>query len=417
VRRRLIVALLAVAAAVGGWAALSAGGGESEHPTGNGALRRPETDRAIAGGEKGSKQRKHRRHARRHRGDGIEIALQDNAVFVAQLYGDRERALAETRALGAGWVRMSVLWYRVAGRSATRARAPRGNPYNWGSYDSAIAAARAHGLRVELSLTGPAPAWASGTRRTGVVRPDAARFGEFAAATARHYRGVVSRYTIWNEPNYVTWLAPRAEAPALYRRLYQAGWSGIKSADPGAQVLFGETAPFALRGRATAPLAFLRAVACAGCPGLHADGYAHHPYDFTNPPDHVYPGADNVTIGTLPRLFGALDSLATAGRLATPTGKPLPVYLTEFGYFASGARALPPSTRAGYLRHAFAIAAGHYPRVRQMLQYMLLSPPRGFTISSFDTSIVSPSGRPGAGYRALSGWAHRAIRMGEARPP
>lgn len=406
-----------MAAAIGGWAALSAGGGDSKHSAGSGAVRRPEQDRKVRGGEDRRRHAHKRAHrTRRHRGGGIEIALQDNAVFIAQLYGNRDRALAQTRALGAGWVRMSVLWYRVT-RAPRSPRPPRGARYNWSSYDSAIAAARAHGLRVELSLTGPAPAWAAGNRRTGVVRPDAARFGEFAAATARHYRGVVPRYTIWNEPNYVTWLAPRAEAPALYRGLYQAAWSGIKSADPGAQVLFGETAPFELRGRATAPLAFLRAVACSGCPPLRADGYAHHPYDFTNPPDHSYPGADNVTIGTLPRLFGALDSLAAAGRLATPAGKALPVYLTEFGYFASGARALPPSTRAAYLRRAFAIAAGHYPRVRQMLQYMLLSPPRGFRISSFDTSIESSSGAPGVAYGALAGWARGAIRSGEASAP
>ena len=67
-----------------------------------------------------------------------------------------------------------------------------------------------------------------------------------------------------------------------------------------------------------------------------ADGYAHHPYDFANPPAAPYPGADNVTMGTLGRLTTALDRLAAAKALRTPDGKPLDVYLTEFGYFASG---------------------------------------------------------------------------------
>lgn len=381
-RRRLtIAALAAVAVGIGAWLLLSDGGDDG---------------------------------GRRAAGAGIEIALQDDGAFVAQIYYDRERALSQTRALGAGWVRMSVLWYRVAGRSAERRRPPANPPYNWASYDSAVSAARAHGLRVELSLSGPAPAWATGNGRVGPDRPDAGRFGQFARAAAQHFRGLVTRYSIWNEPNYVTWLSPRTAAPGLYRRLYQAGWAGIKGADPGAQVLIGETAPFALAGRATAPLGFLRSVACGGCPPLHADGFAHHPYDFTNAPEHSYPGADNVTIGTLPRLFRALDGLARARLLATPAGRPLPVYLTEFGYFASGSRALPPSTRAAYLKRAFDIAADHYPRVRQMLQYMLVPPPRGY---AFDTSLTSRSGIPGPAYGALAEWARRAIRTGRAVPP
>ena len=306
---------------------------------------------------------------------------------------------------------------RVAGRSAARRRAPANSPYNWASYDSAVSAARAHGLRVELSLSGPAPAWATGNGRIGPDRPDARLFGQFARAAAQHFRGLVTRYSIWNEPNYVSWLSPRSAAPGLYRHLYEAGWAGVKAADPGAQVLIGETAPFALRGRATAPLAFLRGVACGGCAPLHADGFAHHPYDFAGPPERRYPGADNVTIGTLPRLFGALDRLARARLLSTPAGRPLPVYLTEFGYFASGSRALPAATRAAYLRRAFDIAARNRPRVRQMLQYMLVAPPRGFVGSRFDTSLASASGAPGPAYAALADWTRRAIGQGRAAAP
>src|SRR5204863_9607900 len=136
-------------------------------------------------------------------------------------------------------------------------------------------------------------------------RPDAHAFGRFARAAALHFRGQVRRYSIWNEPNHDAWLTPAADAPAIYRRLYVAGWSAIKAADSRAQVLFGETGAYAEPGQ-VAPLAFLRAVACRGCPELHADGYAHHPYEFTDPPEYSFPGPDNVTIGTLGRLVTAL---------------------------------------------------------------------------------------------------------------
>ena len=91
--------------------------------------------------------------------------------------------------------------------------------------------------------------------------------------------------------------------PALYTK----GYAAIKAADPAAKVLIGETAPFSKAGLSTSPLAFLRGVTCVNkkykrarsCPALKADGYAHHPYDFAHAPDYQYPGADNVTIGTL----------------------------------------------------------------------------------------------------------------------
>ena len=238
-------------------------------------------------------------------------------------------------------------------------------------------------------------------------RPDARRFGGFARRAALHFRGLIHRYSIWNEPNHVAWIAPLRSAPAVYRRLYKEGWEAINRTDPGAQVLFGETSPYGRPGKVIPPLRFLRAVVCASghCRPLQADGYAHHPYDFAHPPERPYPGVDNVTIGSLPRLTSALDRLARARLLSTPDGDPLPVYLTEFGYFRSGDHALPPATRAAYLARAFAIAAGAYPRVRQMLQYLLVAPPRGYPGGSFDTSLLSQSGAPTPAFRALEAWA------------
>jgi len=188
--------------------------------------------------------------------------------------------------------------------------------------------------------------------------------------------------------------------------------------DPAAQVLIGETAAYAKRGRATAPLVFLRRVACRGCPELFADGYAHHPYEFTDAPEAPYPGADNVTIGTLGRLTNALGLLAADQRLATPGGLPLPVYLTEFGYFASGRHALSAPVRADWLVRAYSIAERMYPRVRQMLQYLLVAPPPGTPGAGFDTSIVSLSGWPEQPFSALAAWAAKEQRLGRvARAP
>ena len=340
---------------------------------------------------------------------GFEIALQDNGVFLERNYYDRDAAFRQARQLGVSWMRTNALWARIE---------PRPGAFDWSQYDSLVDAASRAGISVEMSLTGPAPAWATGDGVRGPFRPSSAAFGRFAHEAADHFRGRVSRYSIWNEPNFVAWLRPLDEQPALYRRLYEAGWAAVKGADPGADVLIGETAAYAKRGRATAPLEFLRKVACRGCPELHADGYAHHPYEFTDPPDAPYPGPDNVTIGTLGRLTNALGQLAAQQRLATPGGLQLPVYLTEFGYFASGPHAVPAPVRADWLVGAYTIARRLYPDVRQLLQYLLVAPPRNAPGSDFDTSIVSLLGQPEEPFSALAAWAAREQRLGRvARAP
>jgi hypothetical protein len=191
-------------------------------------------------------------------------------------------------------------------------------------------------------------------------------------------------------------------------------------------VLIGETAPYGQPGRVMAPLEFLRAVACARsdheparrCSELRADGYAHHPYQFTEPPEARPRGDDTAQIGSLDRLTHALDRLAAARLLATPADAPLPVYLTEFGYFRRGHRSLPEARRAEYLPRAFAVAAAHYPRVRQLLQYQLASPPPGYYGSHFDTGLTGRDGAPTASFRALSAWSAREAARGRiAKPP
>jgi hypothetical protein len=140
------------------------------------------------------------------------------------------------------------------------------------------------------------------------------------------------------------------------------------------------------------------------CIGIKADGYAHHPYEFKRKPEASYPGRDNVTIGTLPRLTRALTVLANSGALRTPAGQPLDLWLTEFGYMATGKRRLPVGRRAGYLRRAFQIARRN-PRVHSMLQYLLVAPPPQW--AHFNTAITLRNGTPTAPFHALADFSRR----------
>jgi hypothetical protein len=345
---------------------------------------------------------------------GMEIAVQDDSALVIQLPrpGYREKGLKLASGLRASWVRANVQWSYVLGSQAKKKKAPANIQYNWTGYDALITAAQARGMEVQLALTGPAPAWATSNHRVGPVKPKASAFKVFAKAAAEHFRGRVGRYSIWNEPNYVSWISPLKSAAKVYRGLYTAGYSAIKSVDSNAQVLIAETSPYALKKRATAPLAFLRGVTCANkrykkarnCATLQTDGFAHHPYDFRHKPSYRYPGKDNVTLATLSRLTSALSKLSKAKLLATPSGGVPFVYLTEYGYMGTGKYKVSRSKQGSYLVQAYQKALGN-PRVKQMLQYVLIQPSSRYKF--FDTSIANRKGGATTAYKKLAAWVKK----------
>jgi hypothetical protein len=357
---------------------------------------------------------------------GMELALQDDATFVAgNKRVSRSRALTRARQLGVTRIRVNLLWsYTMQQSVATARRKPATIAYDFDQVDALIDAAAGRGIRIHLSLSGPAPRWANAKKsiRRAWYKPNPRYFAEWARIVAEHFDGRVDRYSIWNEPNYKTWLGPLKTAARQYRSLYTRGYKAVKGVDRRAKVLIGETSPFSRPGRATSPLRFLRALTCANrsyrrarrCAPLRADGYAHHPYDFRHSPRYQYPGSDNVVIGTLRRLTRALDRLSRS-RLLRKNGRGrMPVYLTEYGYFASGRRALPPRTRSRYLQQAYTIALRN-SRVKSQLQYLLVAPPRGSNSSFFNLALLSPRGTPYPQFKALRRW-FRANRRRVKRP-
>jgi hypothetical protein len=352
---------------------------------------------------------------------GMEVAVQDDFAMVLGITkGGRSKGLKLAEGLRASWIRANVTWSYVAGKAAKKKKEPKKIVYNWTGYDGLINQAAARGIHVELSLTGPAPAYATGNHRIGPDRPKAAPFKRFAKAAAEHFGSTVTRYSIWNEPNHRGWLAPVSKQAKLYRALYTNGYSAIKSVSPTAQVFIGETSPYSI-GRhnrnAQGPLRFLRGVTCASshykrsghCATLKTDGYAHHPYDFQHKPTYRYPGADNVTLGTLGRLTSALSKLKKAKLLTTSTGGVPDLYLTEYGYLKSGKYKLSESKRAKYLVQAYGIAQKNR-HVKQILQFLLLQPSRKYHF--FDMSLATRTGKTGTAYKKLAAWAKSAAKAG-----
>jgi hypothetical protein len=246
-------------------------------------------------------------------------------------------------------------------------------------------------------------------------------FGDFVAAAAARYRGRVSRYAVWNEPNWPSWLRPTRAAPSIYRRLYLAAYAAIEREDPAARVLIGELAPMGPPEAAIPPLRFLRALTCRDrklhalrrCEPLVADGFAHHPYALRWGPEYPGPTRDDVTMGSLGRLTRVLRVLARRHALATPAGRTLPLYLTEFGYHANSLRILEPM-RAQYSVRAFDIAQ-RTPGVRQIVWYQLGAPPPSPT-RQWDTALLRRGGRPRQTFTVLVRWLRSCPTTRCARP-
>ena len=367
-------------------------------------------------------------------GKQMEVAVQDDGLFIFQDHSNRELALSRARAMGVTHIRMNVLWWQpIPASQRNQTTTPSPIRYNWGPWDDAIARANAWGIKTQLDLTGDPPAWACGNKAPPYAcdgfRPSIPLFQHFVASAAQHFKGRVSRYSLWNEPNWYTWLSPHDEAPILYRNLYMTGYDAIKSIDPGAEVVMGETAPHFQPNISTPPLKFIREMVCVNkklkrikgakkkCLGgpLKLDAYATHPYDFTHKPTKRLENPDELTMANIRRLPKLLKKLRKKG-LIEPSKKRFPIYLTEQGYFVGGRRGVPERRRAEWIVQAWQMAQDAR-RVKQMLHYVFVSPPASSPSAYFDMGLIAQNGTPRTSYFALRNWIQQAVAAGKlARP-
>jgi len=409
--------------------------------------------------------------------------LQDDPQVLGVSASQLDERLAQMKSIGVDRLRVSVLWSNIAPARDRQEKprfpapgptSPKSYPSNaWKPYDNIALLARKHGLGLLFTLTGPAPAWATpGTHeREGIFRPSPSDFREFATAVGTRYSGLypvddrtpqepkggtpieigpievggtvpegpmprlprVSAWSIWNEPNYPSWLRPVwlensprrvtdmvAAAPHHYRALLDAAWAGLGDSTHGRDLfLIGETSARGAKkpsqlGDAMAPAEFARELYCLkadlkpyagaaaiarGCPassrerrafrGAHpglfkAAGFAHHPYSLDRGgwqrPTWRHPIKDNVPIANLDHLLRMLDG--AAARWGS-RGKPMPIWITEYGY-----QTRPPDPLVGVkpARQGPLSSWGEYiayrnPRVASIAQFLVVDdgPVPGFS--------------------------------------
>jgi len=202
---------------------------------------------------------------------------------------DFTRDMDAIAASGATWIRVDFDWSSIQYESPPTWRWDRAT-------DRIVGAARARGLKI-IGQLGYAPPWArpadcpAGSNKC--MPTDGAAYGAFArAAAARYgangtdpaYRGTVSAWEIWNEPNHQPFAQPK---PSLdrYVPMLKAAYAGIKAVDARATVVTGglSPAPDAADGTEIAPTTFLQGIYARGGGGSF-DAVGHHPYSYPYDP-------------------------------------------------------------------------------------------------------------------------------------
>ena len=99
----------------------------------------------------------------------------------------------------------------------------------WVKYDQIVELTEAHGLRLMARLSNP-PAWSRADPEAGDRAPpdDLADFVNYATAVAARYRGRISHYQIWNEPNIYPEWGNNPIDPAGYTELLCRAYRALK---------------------------------------------------------------------------------------------------------------------------------------------------------------------------------------------
>lgn len=129
---------------------------------------------------------------------------------------------------GAEWVRIYADW------SSLEPSPGQLSAFSLREFDRRIAQARAAGLKVLMVVTN-SPRWASGSSSPGTPPTRAQDYAGLMRRLAERYRGQVSAWEVWNEPDRTGFEGDAAGYAVLLRAAYAA----VRAADPAATVVLG----------------------------------------------------------------------------------------------------------------------------------------------------------------------------------
>ncbi|WP_285187446.1 cellulase family glycosylhydrolase [Rhodococcus sp. MEB041] len=224
---------------------------------------------------------------------------------------DVSRTMAAVRDGGATSVRIDISW-----RFAEPAR----GQYDWRPSDRVVDAARAAGLDVVATLT-TTPAWAAiGFSDLAAAAPrNPQEYGAFAGVVADRYRGRVSTYEIWNEPNGRLFFWPNPD-PARYTAMLRSAFTAVTASDPDAVVVAGALGNTDTTDGRMDSNEFLVGMYDAGAAGsFHALSYHAYDYGTTLADAGLYPNS------AVQQIIRMRQTMVTHGDAAAR------IWITEYG--------------------------------------------------------------------------------------
>jgi hypothetical protein len=136
---------------------------------------------------------------------------------------DLELTMSKLQAAGIGWAHVAVIWPYVEGAPGS---------YDWSVYDAIVASAKTHNIQILATIL-YTPAWATTDPNwTGV--PNNAAWVNFCITAAQRYKGSITYWGIWNEPNSTEfWAGTRQQ---YIDQLLEPGADAIHAGNPQAKV-------------------------------------------------------------------------------------------------------------------------------------------------------------------------------------
>jgi hypothetical protein len=159
----------------------------------------------------------------------------------------RERSLQMIRDAGFKWLRQPFTWSDIEIHAKGDFEDRRNEPHRsaWEKYDNIVDLAEQYDLNIIARLGAP-PAWAhAGYADLGDFGPPANfdDFADFVETLAERYKGRITHWQIWNEPNiFPEWGNQRAN-PEDYARLLCLAHERLKRVDPNNVVIAAALAP------------------------------------------------------------------------------------------------------------------------------------------------------------------------------
>jgi hypothetical protein len=242
---------------------------------------------------------------------------------------------------------------------------PAPDEWFWEYTDWLVRATAYYGMDLILRLDHP-PEWAISP--DGIVPVDVAAYTDFAGHVAARYRGRITAYIVWNEPNLAAEWEGHLPDPAGYTELLCAAHAAIHAADPQALIVSAGLAPtnhtddLALDDRL-----YLQAMYAAGAAGCF-DVLGAHPYGFAYPPDDPHGAHDGLNFARLADLRAIMVREGDGDK---------PVWATELGWTTEtvGAKQawlrVSEEEQSRYLVGAFERAGQEWPWLERMAVWNL----------------------------------------------